>query len=60
MPQHRCECGRPILIHVHPGRNPKSAARAPRRAIKNHDLCRQCNRALMMRALNLQREAVGA
>ena len=51
------QCGREVVVQNHPVRNKKSFPGY--RAQKDHDLCRQCYRSLMMRVrISKQQEAV--
>lgn len=51
-----CECGNEIKIRLHPVRNPNSHKRHSR-TLKDHDLCRQCFRKVMMQERLKQRRA---
>lgn len=48
-----CECGRKIVIHAHPGRNPK--AMKHHRYMKDHELCGHCWGQLMGKVMAAQR-----
>lgn len=55
--QHCSQCGRKIAILIAAHRNRGSFALQKHRSFKDHDLCRQCFRTVMSRALEAQRHA---
>lgn len=52
-----CECGRPALVRLHPGRNPHSSKLGRAVAIPQHPICRQCWRSLIAPHLTAQQVA---